>query len=404
MTPARTTRSDGDGRTTNNRQRTTDSKMNINRYNYEEYFILYLDNELSDEDRHQVEIFVQENTDLKAELGMLLQSKLIPDANINFDNKEMLMVKDSSISITNYEEWLLSYIDNELIEEERNDVERFVAANPIVQKEFNLLQQTKLQSEEIIFPYKKSLYRKEEKARIVSMRWWRVAAAAVLLLGISTTAIVLMNNKSGGGKIDIAKEQPKIEISTDNIDIKKPGDVTPPNQKAIDNNNSQEIESPIQEPGNTIAIKKNNKLSKEKDGHSLEVKLQETIIVKSSVEKKPDNKLPKPDFNPNVTVQSDQNIAKTKTTPDKVLTNSDQKTDSATVTPGNSDTYYTQKKASDDAKDSPDVKFASNTHGQKGGLRGFFRKVTRTFEKRTNIKATDDDDRLLIAGLTIKLN
>jgi hypothetical protein len=44
-------------------------------------------------------------------------------------------------------------------------------------------------------------------------------------------------------------------------------------------------------------------------------------------------------------------------------------------------------------------------NGKKNKLRGFFRKVTRTFEKRTNIKATDDDDdRLLIAGLAIKLN
>ena len=41
--------------------------------------------------------------------------------------------------------------------------------------------------------------------------------------------------------------------------------------------------------------------------------------------------------------------------------------------------------------------------GKKNKLRGFFRKVTRTFEKRTNIDATDDDNKLLVAGLAIKL-
>lgn len=41
--------------------------------------------------------------------------------------------------------------------------------------------------------------------------------------------------------------------------------------------------------------------------------------------------------------------------------------------------------------------------GRKNKLRGFFRKVTRTFEKNTNIKATDDEDRLLLGGLAIKL-
>ena len=103
----------------------------------------------------------------------------------------------SSISLSNYEEWLTSYIDNELTEEERKDVEVFVAGNPAIQRELNLLQQTKLQPEAIVFPYKESLYRREEKARVVAIRWWRIAAAAVLLLGISTTAIVLINNKKG---------------------------------------------------------------------------------------------------------------------------------------------------------------------------------------------------------------
>jgi hypothetical protein len=41
--------------------------------------------------------------------------------------------------------------------------------------------------------------------------------------------------------------------------------------------------------------------------------------------------------------------------------------------------------------------------GKRNGLRGLLRKVTRTFEKNTNISATDDDDRLLVGGLAIKL-
>jgi hypothetical protein len=41
--------------------------------------------------------------------------------------------------------------------------------------------------------------------------------------------------------------------------------------------------------------------------------------------------------------------------------------------------------------------------GKKNKLRGLFRKVTRTLEKRTNIEATDEDGRLLVAGLAIKL-
>ena len=61
--------------------------MNIDRHNYEEYFLLYIDNELSVDQKKQVELFVQENPDLEEELVMLKQSRLIPDDSIVFDRK-----------------------------------------------------------------------------------------------------------------------------------------------------------------------------------------------------------------------------------------------------------------------------------------------------------------------------
>ena len=41
--------------------------------------------------------------------------------------------------------------------------------------------------------------------------------------------------------------------------------------------------------------------------------------------------------------------------------------------------------------------------GKKNKLRGLFRKAARTFEKRTDIDPTDDDNRLLVGGFAIKL-
>jgi hypothetical protein len=46
---------------------------------------------------------------------------------------------------------------------------------------------------------------------------------------------------------------------------------------------------------------------------------------------------------------------------------------------------------------------AMNEPENKTKFRGLLRKITRTFEKTTNIKATDDQDRLLVAGLAIRL-
>jgi hypothetical protein len=90
---------------------TTNNEMNITRNNYEEYFILYMDNELTSEDRRQVELFVEGNPDLQEELNLLKQTQLVPDSSFVFADKEQLLKTPGGIAIdtTNYEEWLLSY-------------------------------------------------------------------------------------------------------------------------------------------------------------------------------------------------------------------------------------------------------------------------------------------------------
>ncbi|MEK7226941.1 MAG: hypothetical protein AAB221_14820, partial [Bacteroidota bacterium] len=78
--------------------------MSITRHNYEEYFILYMDNELSSDDRRMVEVFVQQHPDLKEELDILLQYKLEPDTSVVFNGKEELMKLngETPISLSNY--------------------------------------------------------------------------------------------------------------------------------------------------------------------------------------------------------------------------------------------------------------------------------------------------------------
>jgi len=65
----------------------------ITRDNYEEFFLLYVDNELSVTDRRLVEAFVGDNPDLKEEWESLLQCRIQSDTAEGpvFAGKEGLM-------------------------------------------------------------------------------------------------------------------------------------------------------------------------------------------------------------------------------------------------------------------------------------------------------------------------
>lgn len=152
----------------------------INRNNYEEYFLLYADDELDAETKLAVENFVQQNTDLAVELEMLMHTKSTPEKIIFNDKDLLLKTEGNSINEKIYEEYFLLYIDNELSTEKRREVEKYVLQHPKLQYEFTTLKQAVLTPEEIIFNDKKDLYR-TKKRRTVYLKPWRFAAAAIFI-------------------------------------------------------------------------------------------------------------------------------------------------------------------------------------------------------------------------------
>ncbi|HVU55890.1 MAG TPA: hypothetical protein VHD83_12590 [Puia sp.] len=154
----------------------------ITRNNYEEFFLLYVDNELSPADRQAVESFVDEHPDLKEEWEVLLQCRISPDEMPSFAGKEELLRSDAPIHTGNYQEWFLSYIDNELDAPSRQAVIEFVRRHPEKNIELQQLQRTvSTPDPDIVFPNKELLYRKEEKRRIAWLPFARIAAAALIL-------------------------------------------------------------------------------------------------------------------------------------------------------------------------------------------------------------------------------
>ncbi len=378
--------------------------MNITRDNYEEFFILYLDNELNNVDRGEVERFVSENPDLKSELELLLQTRMTPDHNLVFDGKQQLLKTDlpAPINENNFEEWLLLYIDNELTSQLKIAVEEFVAGHPPAETALQQLQKTKFQPEySVIFPNKETLYRREKRTPVFALRVWRIAVAAALLVAISTAAFFVLNDNKRSEQ-SIAAETGTKATNDDSADKRVN------NAPVIDTqiSKSDDESKTAVDPSDILVADKqkiaNTENEKARKRSTISQKEEEKLIVENTVTpQQKTNNLPEPKNNPNVTKVTEENpIAKVDLPKEEPLTTIIDNNSIDAVTPDNASSLNDGKTA---VPIGPDYALGTDDDGKKNKLRGFFRKVTRTFEKRTNIKATDDEDRLLLAGLSIKL-
>lgn len=155
--------------------------MNINRHNYESFFMLYIDKELSGEERQAVDAFVKENADLKVELEQL-QLSILPQEAFSFENKTALL-KEEVLTEEEIEKLLL-LLDGEISAEETLVLEQKINQNPSWAAAWTALKKTKLHAEDdtLVFENKELLYRKEEIERPLyfMLRW----AAAAAIIGI----------------------------------------------------------------------------------------------------------------------------------------------------------------------------------------------------------------------------
>ena len=386
--------------------------MKINRYNYEEFFILYMDNELLPEDRLAVEAFIQQHPDLKEELELLQQFKLSPDTDAIYAGKEELMKADGETPLTesNVQEWMVLAVDGELNDTQIARLQSFLQSAPELQKEFALLQMTKIPAEEIVFADKSSLYRHEEKVRVIP--WRRIAAAVILLVaGLGTYTFV--TRKKGAEVLPVAGTNKGVKPGKLNPETSNPESVKE-QENAIADNNQQIVQPVNTDNPNTNStsnqvnpsirpdkkIKTDLVVSPVKKDQPIQVAYKaETPVPEKELAVVHDNNLPKPEYNQSVIRNMDpqqhnaasSNVAALqadKLNPEAALTVT--KTNPAALYSGGNENNNTVA--------------ASEPEGSKGGkLRGFIRKVGRTFEKRTNISSSDES-RLLIAGLSFKRN
>lgn len=339
--------------------------MDITRHNYEEYFILYIDNELNAAERKAVENFVQENPDLEEELIMLQQSVIRPDASLGFAHKEQLLKDIASqgpVNEGNYEEYFVLYGDGELTNEEKDLVEQFVYKYPQYQTGFELIQQARLFPETIQFPDKAYLYRTEEdENKVAPFGWWRMIAAAVVLLIVGTVGWYISINKETTQPV-VVVNQPKTVVTKKQEPVvarQQPVETTAPVAQVA------EQPKPIEKDQKIFAVKSNKEP---------QPNVQPVIVQPLQPEEEPEKDLR------HLAVQP---IASVVEPPKPVVVNvpsSVGETASATAIAA---------AMPDDMNN--DKTYVLNTSVNKTPLRGFFRKVSRVVDKATSFEVSENE-------------
>ena len=384
--------------------------MNINRHNYEEFFLLYVDKELSAAERKAVDMFVQENPDLQIELNLLQETVLSAD-DIVLDKKDWLYMEEG---VSALQEELLLYADEELTGNDKRAVEAMLATNKKARAEWAILKQTKLQADlDIVFADKQSLYRKEA-GRIVGFRWWRVAAAAVLLgFGLWTGVAVYKNNftsKTGAEELAVkADQQQKKTGATASPDSIAEANTTTNNIASTTGKDKGQITSPVKDQN---AVEKNNAQNS--------IVPKESIAIQNNSNKKQENNLPTAPLqninsnnsnerivaivqpsNNNSSRVSGTNEAVVKITPRDNVNNA---LTASNVNNGNKEEHNTAiqvvNNTTADGENNGRYLNVDDDKEKRTALGGFLRKAKRVIERTTNVKPGEG---VKIAGFEISL-
>ncbi len=372
----------------------------INRNNYEEFFLMYVDNELPAYQRAEVEFFVEQNPDLQQEFETLKQAVLFTDDALMFNDKQSLLKMNTGIGIDNYEEYFLLDIDGELNEKEHAEVEQFILLHPELQPQFTLLKQTVLEPEQITFTDKQSLYRKEER-RVIPFTWMRMAVAAALI-GIAVLVWWMLPAGTDNNNLAIVQQPGKTTIApvTNDTEIKQQPAVKPEQQNNNDvaaltargDKKNSSIATPVKikttQNSNKATAATNNNIAANSTGHN---KQNSTLAQEVIVPQQKEDVIAY-----NAPVNNNNNGMHTQT----AIENTKQQDIAANsiIQP----VVYKELNTDDDKDQSL---YVGNLNLNKNKLRGVIKKVGGLFAAKSKTAlASNEQGKLQVAGLEFNKN
>ncbi|MCF8369233.1 MAG: hypothetical protein K9G76_09335 [Bacteroidales bacterium] len=159
--------------------------MNINRNNYEIYFLDYHEKNLSTEQVAELMVFLQANPDMQEEFDSFGFVSM-PQTKEKFILKDQLKKKNysatNSIDNFNYEHWMVADIEGDLSIDQKQELTQFIALNPDSRLEYSLFKKTVLVSAEESYENKNELKKRGIVIFLYSPLLYAVSVAALVLI------------------------------------------------------------------------------------------------------------------------------------------------------------------------------------------------------------------------------
>ncbi len=353
--------------------------MNINRHNYEEFFLLYVDNELTAGQREIVEAFVAGNPDLQEEFDLINQSTFTTDAKLDDAFMQSLLkpVEESSVN----EEQLLLYVDEELPAAEKANVEKELLTNTSLQKELLWLRRSQVKPDtSIVFPDKQLLYKQAEPARVFSLsasaRRWSAAAAIVVLLGSAMWLLMDKENTNDPAKFAVteSKEGKQTEAQSPKTVI----EILEEEKKKQDAENG------------SVAVNETNNVQNNTQTNTVTVS---TTVVKNNTGNTTTTNQPDVELTPVTTTQNDVTKNNSEVPGNISTTPTVQPIETSTATNAAYTLYNNDVAAVDNEEDN---ELLTEERQRRTGIAGLIKKAKRTFERKTGIQSGSSEVRFAV--------
>lgn len=209
--------------------------MKINRNNYEEYVIDYLDGRLNPVQTAELMYFFSQNPDLELEFNAFENYRL-PESKLKFGNIEDLKKEYSdfqAVTDSNFDEFCVAEIEGDLDKKSRSRLYEYLKKNPGKKRDFELYQKTILEPDEsLVFPDLNKL-KKHKIIPFVSLRsrYYQGIAAAIILAVILT--VIFRRNPESGLISDAMPENENSVKKTEYVTAKTVTKETPPVETAV---------------------------------------------------------------------------------------------------------------------------------------------------------------------------